>query len=54
MLTGTLSGTGSLSGTLNGRGALQGTLSSPSVAGKITNPILRGLSAYEVAVEHGF
>lgn len=54
MLTGTLSGTGSLSGTLNGRGTLSGSLSSPSVAGKITNPILRGLSAYEVAVENGF
>lgn len=53
-LTGIISGTGSLSGTLSTRGTLSGAVSTPSVEGKITNPILHGLSAYEIAVQHGF
>ena len=53
-LTGILSGTGSLSGTLSTRNTLSGAVSSPSIEGKITNPFLQGLSAYEIAVKHGF
>lgn len=54
MLTGTLTRTGSLSGTLNTGGTLTGSVSSSSVQGKINNSTLQGLSAYEIAVKHGF
>ena len=54
-LTGTLSSPSRMSGSVENPENLSGTFSPPStIDGKLSNATLRGYSAYDVAVEHGF
>ena len=54
-LTGTLSAPSNMSGSVNNPENLSGTFSSPqNIEGKLSNATLRGYSAYDVAVQHGF